>query len=589
MGRREYKKRRVLQGFPWEGKFETKEEVDAYLCGDKIQCLLCGKWFIRLAGAHLIQRHNLTSDDYKERYGIPWGRGLIGESLREEKSIRSKKLLAKKKIGPLLKGWVDRDKRKKGQRRPPACIMNDLTKWRKEDYEAILERMMTEQRTLCDVCGDPDLPGSCLFSVYAKKHAELKEKVRRIYYTFPYSMQFKVRIVSPNFQKDCRRLRASGMMIKSIAKSLGASLAKVSRVARAFDEEMGVEKPRDWKRKDFEAILDRIRAQRRSLSDVCGDPDLPNINPWRKYIKKYPEFAAKLQEVYHSLPYSFQSRVKNFSPRFKVDCEDLRAKGMTMESIAKKLEVSSDLVSRALLGFDEKRGIVGEALRKWGREDYEAILKRIAEQRRSLKDVCGDPDLPSKSTWTKYVRRRPEFAAKLQEVYYSLPYSFQSRVNNFSPSFKVDCEDLRAGGMSLKKIAKTLGVSVLPVRNVLRGLDEKLGVAKPPEWGQKDFEAILDRIRYQRRTLYDVCRDPDLPNIKRWVKYVKKHPEFAARLQDVYHGLPYFIQARVRNFSPRFRDDCERMRDEGMTIKKIAKTLGVSVLPVRNVLRGYFD
>ena len=71
-----YKRRRkVLKGFPWEGKFETKEEVYDYFSGDRIQCLLCGKWFKRLP-THLKAIHAMTSDEYKEMYGLPWKHGL---------------------------------------------------------------------------------------------------------------------------------------------------------------------------------------------------------------------------------------------------------------------------------------------------------------------------------------------------------------------------------------------------------------------------------------------------------------------------------------------------------------------------------
>ena len=73
-----YKRRRkVLKGFPWEGTFETKEEVYDYFSGDRIQCLLCGKWFQRLP-SHLKAIHEMTSDEYKEMYGLPWKHGLCG-------------------------------------------------------------------------------------------------------------------------------------------------------------------------------------------------------------------------------------------------------------------------------------------------------------------------------------------------------------------------------------------------------------------------------------------------------------------------------------------------------------------------------
>lgn len=58
--------------------FTTKKEVADYFAGDKIQCLICGKWFCCLA-KHLVYKHNTTAEEYKETYNLPWGRGLVSD------------------------------------------------------------------------------------------------------------------------------------------------------------------------------------------------------------------------------------------------------------------------------------------------------------------------------------------------------------------------------------------------------------------------------------------------------------------------------------------------------------------------------
>jgi hypothetical protein len=57
------------------GRFKTRLEVERYFGGSTIQCLLCGKRFARLS-SHLDAKHDMTTDDYKARYGLPWHRGL---------------------------------------------------------------------------------------------------------------------------------------------------------------------------------------------------------------------------------------------------------------------------------------------------------------------------------------------------------------------------------------------------------------------------------------------------------------------------------------------------------------------------------
>ena len=71
---RRNRRRRIADGFPKESIFSTLEEVRAYLAGDRICCLLCGRWFKALT-SHLML-HDTNAAEYKLRYGIPWTYGL---------------------------------------------------------------------------------------------------------------------------------------------------------------------------------------------------------------------------------------------------------------------------------------------------------------------------------------------------------------------------------------------------------------------------------------------------------------------------------------------------------------------------------
>jgi len=55
--------------------FRTRRQVESYLNGKTIRCLLCGKRFRRLS-FHLAAIHHISTDDYKCTFGLPWTRGL---------------------------------------------------------------------------------------------------------------------------------------------------------------------------------------------------------------------------------------------------------------------------------------------------------------------------------------------------------------------------------------------------------------------------------------------------------------------------------------------------------------------------------
>jgi hypothetical protein len=91
------KRRKVLPGFPVDKVFQTKEEIDEYLSGDRIVCLLCGKSYKSLC-SH-IGVHGFNVDGYREKYGLPFRSGLCGENTSELISKHFKKLVKDGIIG----------------------------------------------------------------------------------------------------------------------------------------------------------------------------------------------------------------------------------------------------------------------------------------------------------------------------------------------------------------------------------------------------------------------------------------------------------------------------------------------------------
>ncbi len=607
---------KALPGYPYRRKLLTKEEVDGYFAGENIQCLICGRWFQLISYRHLGFGHGVTPDEYRERFGLPWTRGLTGKTVQKTLSKLAKKNVKDGKTTLTAKGTrLGTDAPKK----PNQPFLKDLSarhalarygqtrKFGEEDFETILERMRKQKRTLNEVCLDPDLPSLDSSRNYIKKHPEFKEKVREILFTFPYSKQCRLKDVSPRFNVDCERLHAKGMNQEKIAKALGVSTMPVRRVFREAKKRRGRTgsligaRASKWRRKDFESILERMRNQKRALVDVCGDPDLPPKNTWNYYAKKHPGLVEKERRIHYTLPYSVQLKCRDVTPRFRRDCEHLRAAVMTIEKIAGALGVSVGAVMRVLRNRDgiimgieaamfKVRGIppgssgcvVPDTTVRYEREDFVAVLDRMRAQKRSALEVCDESDLPSKASWRHFTKLHPEFAEEAHQIHYTYSYPKQHRINDVSPRFPFDCERLRKSGMTMGGIAKSLGVSISSAQKALGHMTAK----KPPLRKPEEFQEILDRMREQRRTLLDVCKDPDLPGKTVCRRFAKKNPEFKEEASRIHHGLPYAVQLKIQDVSSRFRIDCERMYAEGMNMQQIATTLKVSKTAVRRSLLG---
>jgi len=67
----------IDSGYPVEKPFSSIEDVREYLSGDRVVCLLCGRSY-KVLSSHLKAKHDMTTDEYRERYRIPWSYGLCG-------------------------------------------------------------------------------------------------------------------------------------------------------------------------------------------------------------------------------------------------------------------------------------------------------------------------------------------------------------------------------------------------------------------------------------------------------------------------------------------------------------------------------
>ena len=75
--------------FPQRSPFATVEQIEEYLGGDRVACLLCGKELLEL-GAHLHYKHGTTCEEYRAEFGLRAGDALAGRAVREKISAKAK-------------------------------------------------------------------------------------------------------------------------------------------------------------------------------------------------------------------------------------------------------------------------------------------------------------------------------------------------------------------------------------------------------------------------------------------------------------------------------------------------------------------
>lgn len=176
-----YAKRTILPGYPKSFVFECREDVDVYLSGDRITCLLCGRDFKALE-PHLTKVHDFSADEYREKYGLPYRRGLVSEVLSSNISVRAKKLFAENKdrqLAALEKAKAVQAEFGNPQRNKPRFWKNERTKYDISHYEEFIRRVVAG-RSIADVSSDPDMPHRVNVLWYMKRNKDFAEKYRAI-------------------------------------------------------------------------------------------------------------------------------------------------------------------------------------------------------------------------------------------------------------------------------------------------------------------------------------------------------------------------------------------------------------------------
>jgi len=174
-------KRTIMPGFPKVFSFETREQIDHYLGGDRITCLLCGRDFKALE-AHLKNVHKFTCDEYREKYELPYGRGLCSSELSARISDNSSRLFEQNRDRQLA--FLDAAKSIQTelgnpQRHKPKFWKAERTIYEHHHFEEFLRRIISG-RAVSDVSQDDDMPTSTHVYLYLKKNKEFGEKYKAI-------------------------------------------------------------------------------------------------------------------------------------------------------------------------------------------------------------------------------------------------------------------------------------------------------------------------------------------------------------------------------------------------------------------------
>ena len=226
-----------LEGYPKTTMFSNIDDIKEYLNGEKIICLLCGRAYKAIAGH--IAVHGISTDEYKEKYGLPYRQGLTS-TLTKSKNVAN----GKKGIGFASIKNIDevREKARQAPRRnslahslssrenikkSPPC----LPKFDDENGIEILKYMVMFNCSLNNAIDNTEIMGRTAFNLLLHRSDALKG-----HYAEARKLVSKGKINpiinQPLIMKDIKEMKKNGISLKDIAEKYGLHSNYVSFLSR---------------------------------------------------------------------------------------------------------------------------------------------------------------------------------------------------------------------------------------------------------------------------------------------------------------------------------------------------------------------
>jgi hypothetical protein len=179
--------------------------------------------------------HGVSFEKYRDRYGLPWRKGLVSRNVSKGlSSILTKRIkngtfipmpdnkaaVEKIRAGGIRKDqpYLTRIKAEKAKGQSKKNIRH-----RRKDYEKVLSVMRKNKVTLREACMNEGLPASPRVLGYAESNPDFRKKLMDTYYALPYDVQARAGMFSPQFYEDLKRLKAKGLPNTEIGRQLGIS------------------------------------------------------------------------------------------------------------------------------------------------------------------------------------------------------------------------------------------------------------------------------------------------------------------------------------------------------------------------------
>ena len=337
--------RKVLPGFPAK-PFERLEDVEAYLDGDRIACLLCGKSY-KTVLIHVAKIHQMDEPTYRTRFNIPSKYVLAGKATVERLRANYRELDEDHpvRIG-IRKG--DGIRRPRGSYRRPVPLTGDSWKVGIDRMNSQPNRPSMKERRAKGGPGGTGRTWAPDEHDWHLEQARLHEFYRDI--TPPAGRiswsGFKKRYqADPELFKAFRAARAAGKADRQLQR-------EQAHEERRRIERIRLAQPRPhrriYDRSKADEIITRMAERAMTLAEATAGDDMPPERWFRQRLRDDADLRRRYLATVEALPFAVQARMQMLGARFGEAVRKLRGSGQSRlsdASIADRLGVTAMTVN----------------------------------------------------------------------------------------------------------------------------------------------------------------------------------------------------------------------------------------------------
>jgi len=239
--KRRLARRRVHDGYPKIGPFETMAEIDRYLKGspDGHTCLICGNSF-RALGIHLAKLHKTDLDEYRDHYRLPHTfalaceetKALHREILQDRVAAGDWRVMGSPQQAKLARLRKTRSAETAYKR---VSTVARQTQFTDADFWRIIESMRSEQITLAEATARPGVPSINTFRHWKARDPERHHAFVDAVEAIPFSKQATMNMLGERYNQAVLALRREGKTIDEIAAALGTERMGINNRLRKLD------------------------------------------------------------------------------------------------------------------------------------------------------------------------------------------------------------------------------------------------------------------------------------------------------------------------------------------------------------------